>query len=100
MAGSSGPMVALQTPWLFVRAASPIAPSPDTFTSFAFGARRRNVTERSGWTSGDMSGVKSRRAGAFVVVVFVESAACAWSWAVTSIAAKERLGVFILNERS
>src|ERR1700682_2230105 len=75
-----------------------IAPSPDIFTSFAFGARKRNVTVRSGWTSGDTSGEESRRAGVFTGGVLVGSNACAWSWVITSKAAKESVVFFIMDE--
>src|SRR5215212_1109474 len=56
MSGSSGPVVALHTPSSsFCITRRPIAP-PVTRTSFALGARRRNVTRRSAETSGERTG--------------------------------------------
>src|SRR5258705_520173 len=65
MSGSSG-IVMLQRPSLFVSDMAPPGHSPETFTSLAFGARTRKVTERSGWTSGETSALDSRRGDSLV----------------------------------
>ncbi len=58
MLGGSGPSVTLQTPSAsFFIASRPLAgiQSPVNVTSLALGARTRNVTRRSGCTSGETS---------------------------------------------
>src|SRR5947207_9874881 len=57
MSGSNGPTVTLQTSLSpFVIAFAPPGHSPETVTSVALGARTRNVTVRSAWTSGEFGG--------------------------------------------
>src|SRR4051812_7750308 len=68
MSGSIGPRVAVQTSSLFVNVVEPPGHSPEILTSFALGARSRNVTERSGWISGETSAEESRRGAVFVEV--------------------------------
>ncbi len=56
MSGSSGPRVTLQMPSSpRVMSSGLGSPSNNSFTSFAPGSRRRNVTLPSGWTSGDVT---------------------------------------------
>src|SRR5712672_1556074 len=66
MSGSSGPSVADHKPSLLVSETDPPGHSPETFTSFAFGARSRNVAVPSAFTSGETSAAESRLGAAFV----------------------------------
>src|SRR5882672_3042294 len=96
MSGSSG-SVMLQRPSLLVSDIAPPGHSPDTFTSLAFGARSRNVTERSGWTSGETSAADSRR-GASLVRAGVEEF-CANTAVRDRVDARMARAVFIVVER-
>src|SRR5260370_15006604 len=87
----------LQSRSLLVSDAAPPRHSPDTFTSLAFGARSRNVTERSGWTSGETIAVDSRRGGSLVRAGVAES--CASTELRDRIEARRARAVFIVVKR-
>src|SRR6266702_1806265 len=100
MSGSRAPTVALQTPLSLVKAVGPPGHSPATLTSFAFGARKRNVTLRSGWTSGDTSGAASRRERALVRAGSAFGGAASWARREMSERTdRSRVTVFIVGNR-
>ena len=53
----------LQIPESSFCIATPFAPSRDSITAFALGARNRKVTELSGCTSGEMTGERGAERG-------------------------------------
>src|SRR6266566_3729789 len=100
MSGSRAPMVALQAPLSLVKAVGPPGHSPDTLTSFAFGARKRNVTVRSEWTSGDTSGAASRRGRALVRAGSAFGGAASWARREMSERTdRSKVTVFIVGNR-